>query len=147
MGPKMSPKQNGSPNGTQNGPQTKNGSPNGTQNGPQTKNGTLGPGTCPTWTWDMPNLDMGHAQPGHGTGPTWHGMGPTWHGTGPTFSLLTAAAGIPGPERVFQPQQSALRPMQQKPCCNCFQSILLTGSQNRPKNGPPTANRARIGSK
>ena len=24
-----------------------------------------------TWTWDMPNLDMGHAQPGHGTCPTW----------------------------------------------------------------------------
>ena len=29
-----------------------------------------GPGTCLTWTRDMPNLDQGHAQPGPVTCPT-----------------------------------------------------------------------------
>ena len=50
-----------------------------------------GPGTCPTWTRDMPNLDQGHAQPGPGMGPTWTRHGPnldqarasTWTRHGP----------------------------------------------------------------
>ena len=46
--------------------------------GPKQKMGPqMGPKMGP-WVWDMPNLDMGRAQPGHGTCPTWHGTGPTW---------------------------------------------------------------------
>ena len=84
--PKWAPNKKWVPKRDPNGPQTKNGPPNGTQMGPKPT----------TWTWDMPNLDMGHAQPGMGhaqpdMGHAQPGMGHAQpgHGTCPTH----------GPER------------------------------------------------
>ena len=85
----------------------------GPQMGPKWAQTKMGPQKGPKmgpWVWDMPNLDMGHAQPGMGhaqpgMGHAQPGMGhaqPPWSMDMPNQWARTAQGPTNGPERPWQ---------------------------------------------